>query len=94
MTDHKFTPKPLNADFSLVYNVRYTPKKYRVVPQFNGTHHFWGVCDTDSGAIALFAFEENIARTAALALEIVNAHVNGDMKEATELLRALERMRQ
>lgn len=78
----------------LSYTVTYTPDAYyveEIPPQIN-TPHYWTINSKATGKQVAFAFDENIAKTLCLALELIKAQVSGDSKKATQILRLIDRL--
>ena len=76
---------------AFLYNVRFLPGRYKVLPP--GPVKAWQIGREDDGTIAGFAFEENEAKHICLALNLVDAYISGDTSAQREMLQALGKLR-
>lgn len=81
------------------YTVTYVPESYYVqevsalTMGANGPIYYV-IISKETGAQVAFAFDDNIAKTICLSLELIRAQVNGDTKKATQILKLVDRLAQ
>lgn len=80
----------------LTYTVTYVPESYRVddrEPVLSAPRYF-AIVSQETGRDVAFAFDENIAKTICLSLELIRAQVHGDSKKAKQILTLIDKLAQ
>jgi hypothetical protein len=83
---------------TLAYTVTYVPESYYVeeVQALTVAHGpvYWTINSKETGRQVAFAFDENMAKTICLSLELIRAQVHGDTKKATQILKLIDKLAQ
>lgn len=78
----------------LTYTVTYVPESYYVAERepILSAPRYWAIVCHETGRDVAFAFDDNIAKTICLSLELIRAQVNGDTKKATGILKLIDKL--
>lgn len=77
---------------SIFYSVKFKPGRYKIAP-FPANRNVWTIGREDDGVMIGFATSENDAKHICLALNLVEAQINGFDTETIALLKSLEKLR-
>lgn len=86
----------MSSQGSLEYVIRYTPENYAVqpVPTFIAGQQvtYYAIISKSTGNTVAFAFDENMARTVCLSLELIRAQVYGERSKVTQLMKLIDKL--